>query len=136
MGFLYKKRYAYLNWSIPNYFTGFYNGEENLIKIILIKKYKRKDSNEKITYEKIIASSIKYINTEEDLLNKGIYLEKNTDDEILNCVVEMENLNFDNYEINYKEQENFWKIFSKNYKANSDRIIISKNFFKKYRDLF
>ena len=99
-------------------------------------KYKRKDSNEKITYEKIIASSIKYINTEEDLLNKGIYLEKNTDDEILNCVVEMENLNFDNYEINYKEQENFWKIFSKNYKANSDRIIISKNFFKKYRDLF
>ena len=116
----------------PDYFYD----HGSLSPIFLPKKYLNIKTDKLIPYKEILNEEIIKLKHNEELLNRGIKVIDNSDDELLEANKEMISINDSERKIIKKEQIEFWKLFNSFYNIDMPEIIISKNFYKNNKNIF
>lgn len=115
---------------------------DNYIKTIIFKKYFDLKKDRYLTFKEVIEKNLYSIFYEEDLNNLGYKIIENSDDEILNAAVELNNI-LDNGKLyldkNEKNQEvikNFYLFYEDFYNKKCPSLNVSEFYLNKYNDLF
>lgn len=106
--------------------------------IIIPKKIKCLKSEKFITYKELLDKEIEFADTDKDLKKMGYIPIENNSLEIKNATISMLNLIKNDLDLKNekKNQIEFWDIYKKYYKFNTDDLIICPSFFKENKKLF
>ena len=129
---LFNKKLLLHNIAFPDYFYD----HSNLSPILLPKKYLNIKTDQLIPYKEILKEEIIKLNHNEELLNRGIKVIDNSDDELLEANKEMTSITDSERKIIKKEQIEFWKLFNSFYNIDMPELIISTNFYKNNKNIF
>ena len=132
MPLLFNKKILLHNIAFPDYF---YN-HGNLSPILLPKKYLDIKNNKLINYKNILKPEIIKFKHNEELLNLGIKVIDNSDDELLLASKEMFSITNNEKKKIKSEQSDFWREFNSFYNVEMPDLVISKNFFENNKNLF
>ena len=115
-----------------------YHQSLKFLPIIVPKKIKCLKSEKFITYKELLDNEVEFADTDKDLKIKGYIPIENNSLEIKNATINMLNLINNDFDLkNEKENQiEFWDIYEKHYKFNTDDLIICPSFFKENKKLF
>ena len=106
--------------------------------MILPKKFFSRNNNRFISYKEVFEKKLTHINVYNELKKKGYDLIENTDDEIKEATINMNNLLDNKLDLKFinNEQAQFWNIYMNSIKFDTKELIICPTFFKKNLSLF
>ena len=108
------------------------------LPMVLPKKFFSSHENKTLSYKEVFERKLTSINTKHDLKMMGYELIENTDEEIKEATINMNNLLDNKFDLKFinKEQAQFWNIYMDSFKFDTKKLIICPTFFKKNLSLF